>query len=294
MISELKIANACFAVMNVYMSMRYALSLVNIVHDYEGSLYDQVENLTTDQIFARILYVMDFIGIGFNVILLGLFSVVSYFVYLDMMNFIILHLDGNRTMWHNFREITHTRGILKLDILANLEFFSSFSFILFRAQINLQPSVWGTLLGLFMLSIFIQLYGGYGTITTANNCYYRTYFTLRFIVELMKLMIVIMLPADGRILWQKIDLNFDDGDDGKMSNQYIEFIAFVSLSMIFTLLTTVWSTLRIREAQTTRRRNQSEQIKAMWRIEETHFNPKMNSNYMMKADNDSAIGGFNS
>ena len=48
MISELKIANACFAVMNVYMSMRYALSLVNIVHDYEGSLYDQVENLTTD------------------------------------------------------------------------------------------------------------------------------------------------------------------------------------------------------------------------------------------------------
>lgn len=111
------------------------------------------------------LYVLDFIGIGFNLILLGLYSLVTYFVYQDMYKFIIFHLDGNRTMWMNFREITTTRGIMKLDILANLEFFSSFSFILFRDNYTVEPSVWGTLLGLFVFSIIVQLYGSYGTVS---------------------------------------------------------------------------------------------------------------------------------
>lgn len=48
MISEMKVAIVCFAVMNVYMSMRYALSLVNIVHDYTGSVFDNTSDLTRD------------------------------------------------------------------------------------------------------------------------------------------------------------------------------------------------------------------------------------------------------
>ena len=64
--------------------------------------------------------------------------------------------------------------------------------------------------------------------------------------------------------------------------------------MVFTMLTTLWSTKKVRERQQSRRRNQSEQIKAMWRVEERHFNPLMNSNYMMKGDTDSNVGGFNS
>ena len=52
-----------------------------------------------------------------------------------------------------------------------------------------------------------------------------------------------------------------------MSSQYVEFIAFVTLSMLFTMLTTIWSTVKIREMQASRKRNHSEQIKAMWRVE---------------------------
>lgn len=63
--------------------------------------------------------------------------------------------------------------------------------------------------------------------------------------------------------------------------------------MIFTMLTTLWSTFKVHEMQATRRRNQSEQIKAMWRVEDAHFNPKMNSNYMMQPDADSFVGGIN-
>ena len=63
---------------------------------------------------------MDFIGMALNFIIFPLFCVVTYFVYVDMRDFIILHLDGNRIMFSNFKEVTMTRGILKLDVLANL------------------------------------------------------------------------------------------------------------------------------------------------------------------------------
>lgn len=78
-----------------------------------------------------------------------------------------------------------------------------------------------------------------------------------------------------------------------MSSQYVEFIAFVTLSMLFTMLTTIWSTVKIREMQSSRKRNHSEQIKAMWRVEDAHFNPKMDSHYMVRPDQDSSIGGMN-
>lgn len=72
---------------------------------------------------------MDFIGIGIALIVLPLFIAVTYFVYQDMREFIVFHLDGNRIMWQNFIEVTMTRGILKLDVLANLEYFSCFIFL---------------------------------------------------------------------------------------------------------------------------------------------------------------------
>lgn len=179
MISELKIAIVCFAVMNVYMSMRYALSLASLVHDYQGSVFDNTTDMSRDEVFARILYVMDFIGIGLNIILLGMFCLVAHFVYLEMYKFIIYHLDGNRTMWITLREITFTRGILKLDILANLEFFSAFSFILFRDRVTVEPAVWGTLSGLFVVSILVQLYGSYGTVSIISPI--NQYLTLIFL-----------------------------------------------------------------------------------------------------------------
>lgn len=71
--------------------------------------------------------------------------------------------------------------------------------------------------GLFVLSILIQLYGMYFVITTASNFHYRVYFVMRFIIELFKLIILIMLPSGNFILWQRIEINYD-GDNGKMSN----------------------------------------------------------------------------
>lgn len=77
---------------------------------------------------------------------------------------------------------------------------------------------------------------------------------MRFVVELIKLIIVIMLPAASMILWQKVEIELDD-EGSQRSNQYVEFISFVTLSMIFTMLTTLWSTMKVRERQQSRRRN---------------------------------------
>lgn len=106
-----------------------------------------------------------------------------------------------------------TRGILKLDVLANLEYFSCFSMILFREEIAPEISIWCTIGGLFIITCLIQAYGGYGTIITAKNCRYRTYFTLRFIIEFIKLGIVVAIPITNRILWEEIDFKQDLGKD---------------------------------------------------------------------------------
>ena len=137
MISELKIAIICFTVMNVFTTMRYSISLANIKNEHNGDVFGKdgkSKGKSINDVFDRMLYVMDFLGIGFNVVLLIMYCVVTYFVYTEMRQFILFHLDGNRIMWENFQEITTTRGILKLDVLANLEFFTSFLFILLQDE----------------------------------------------------------------------------------------------------------------------------------------------------------------
>lgn len=111
------------------------------------------------------IYLMDITGICLNVILFALYCVVTYFIYIEMRQFIILHLDGNRIMWTNFQEITMTRGVLKLDILANIEFFTSFLFILLKDEQNFDPAIWGTMGGLLLFSLIVQYYGGYGIVS---------------------------------------------------------------------------------------------------------------------------------
>lgn len=102
--------------------------------------------------------------------------------------------------------------------------------------------------GLFVISLMIQAFGGYGTIITAKNWRYRAYFTLRFILELIKVTIVVCIPILNRVLW--VEFTFDSDFD---SAQYLSFIILASLSVAFTLFTTVWSSLKIRKAQKLRK-----------------------------------------
>ena len=105
---------------------------------------------------SRLIFFLDFIGIGVGLFILPMFIAVTYFVYMDMREFIVFHLDGNRIMWQNFIEVTMTRGILKLDVLANIQYFSCFVFLFtFNQDIQKEWPVWATMGGLFIVSLLI-------------------------------------------------------------------------------------------------------------------------------------------
>ena len=105
--------------------------------------------------------------------------------------------------------------------------------------------MWVAIGSLFLISLTIQAFGGYGTIITAKNWRYRAYFTLRFIIELIKVAVVICIPVTKRILWVKLADNFVNDFTNV---QYLTFLIFASLSVAFTLFTTIWSTIKIRKA----------------------------------------------
>ena len=127
------------------------------------------ENLFSDDSaqahLIRLIFFMNFIGIGISTFVLIFYFIATYYVYMDMREFIVFHLDGNRVMWQNFIDVTMTRGILKLDVLANLEYFSCFVMFSYNDDISKEYYLWGAIGGLFIVSLLIQAFGGYGTVS---------------------------------------------------------------------------------------------------------------------------------
>ena len=71
-----------------------------------------------------------------------------------------------------------TRGILKLDVLANLEYFSCFTMFSYNPEISKEYFVWVAIGSLFLISILIQAFGGYGTVSKpqiSRQLYYHSH-----------------------------------------------------------------------------------------------------------------------
>lgn len=64
------------------------------------------------------------------VICMTLYYGLSVLVFKETKENIFLHLEGNNQVYDNFYQVTFTRGILKLDFIVNLEFFTSFVVIM--------------------------------------------------------------------------------------------------------------------------------------------------------------------
>lgn len=93
LIEELKITLFTVSLLTICSTIRYTISAIHVFDDklFEGD--------STDAHFNRIIFFMDIVGIGINLMVLPMFSAVTYFVYVDMREFILFHLDGNRVMW---------------------------------------------------------------------------------------------------------------------------------------------------------------------------------------------------
>ena len=91
---------------------------------------------------------------------------------------------------------------------------------------------------------------------------------MRILCEITKLTLLIMVLAFDKMLWE--DIIHEDGHMDK--TQYWMFISFAGMSALFSFITFIWSQKRVRKMQLTKLRNQSAQVKAMWRMDEQHFN----------------------
>jgi len=90
-----------------------------------------------------------------------------------------------------FYQITYSRALLRLDFVFNLEFFTTFVFILISDEKKDHPSTYYMVVGLFVFSNLIIAFARYVALGSDVKTWYIFYFILRFIVEVVKLVIVL-------------------------------------------------------------------------------------------------------
>lgn len=67
----------------------------------------------------------------------NLFALIAYYsiipaVYEDIKDNIFLVVGGNKNIWDNFYNVTLSKSVLKLDVIANLEFWTTLYFLLYN------------------------------------------------------------------------------------------------------------------------------------------------------------------
>lgn len=113
------------------MVARYLVHATQIYKLHGNSLDgDNDGNVDIYDIMLYIQWILLVIGILIVALSLSLYYALSKLVYAETKENILLHLEGNMQVYDNFYQVTYTRGILKLDFIANLEFFTSFVIIM--------------------------------------------------------------------------------------------------------------------------------------------------------------------
>lgn len=136
---------------------------------------------------------MMLIGTIFNVTTFFLYGPICRLVFQEMKENIFLHLEGNAFVYENFYQVCYTRGVLKLDFIANLLFFTCLFFILLNNDINEEMNVWIITGSLFLVMIMANLFGGCTTVLSARKRTYIGFIILRSLVEGAKIAIMVVM-----------------------------------------------------------------------------------------------------
>lgn len=141
---------------------------------------------------------------------------------------------------------------MKLDFIANLEFFTSFVVIMISDSRSKDTSfqAWAILAGLFLALVLCNILGGSATILSARRCLYQIYFVIRGTVELAKIVALFLLWFNNSIFGHEID-----SGDGEHAKKYSEFKWSLAINLILTMATFFWCVTLINSAQKVRRRN---------------------------------------
>ena len=93
-------------------------------------------------------------------------------VYEDIKDNIFLLLGGNRNLWDNFYNLTLTMSALKMDIIANLEFWTTFFFLLYTVDYSdSQYPIWAywSFYGSLLFIVLLTDVFGYRSVRFNSN-----------------------------------------------------------------------------------------------------------------------------
>lgn len=142
----------CVTMLNVYIIWRLVdeMWVTRDLNDYDLSVADDI------QIFwIRLQQIVNMVGEVISPLMVITYFAIIPAVYEDIKDNIFLVLGGNRNLWDNFYNITLTKSVLELDIIANFEYWTTLFFIVWNMKddegkypIQLY---WGIFGGLFLL-----------------------------------------------------------------------------------------------------------------------------------------------
>ena len=90
----------------------------------------------TNKFWIRIQQIVNVVGEVVSPIILIMYFAIIPAVYEDIKDNIFLVLGGNRNLWDNFYNITLTKSVLELDIIANFEYWTTLFFLFWNLKDN--------------------------------------------------------------------------------------------------------------------------------------------------------------
>lgn len=255
-LNELKLYVISFGVYFIYSVVQFGWSMNDLINVQGCHIFRKGVECPGNKdpnywvsLLVVVQFVLDIVGIVAIIPLLFLTIAITFFVYDELRTTIYHHLDGNRVVYKDFQDITLTRAILKLDFLANLEFFTAFIFVIFESQPDAEHAVEhgnvifaGCMAGLLAFTVIVQLCG-WRAIVSARKWRYNCYLGFRVVAEFAKIgVLLVVLTAGG--IWGEWSLK----KSKENILEYHIFITFACMHAIFSLTTFAWTQKRVRAA----------------------------------------------
>ena len=125
----------------------------------------------TQKFWIRIQQIVNIVGEVLSPIILIMYFAIIPAVYEDIKDNIFLVLGGNRNLWDNFYNITLTKSVLELDIIANFEYWTTLFFLFWNLKDNEGKYpfelYWGLFAAVFIMVQITDLIG-YNSVSTLN------------------------------------------------------------------------------------------------------------------------------
>ena len=101
-----------------------------------------------------------------------------------------------------------SKSIIKLDLIGNLEFWTTYFFILYNFHVEDQNTIqyvsYWVIYSVLLVSIVISAMIGFVAIRKITKTYYILFFILRILAEAFKIYLIVQLWLGNTILMKKI------------------------------------------------------------------------------------------